>query len=119
VSGAIFSTFFIAKKRHPGDIGHSQCLRQSRLIAYKRAASQAAKGQTHHPPLYWRPSVTHELTSPYWTPFCIAPASQRANRRAVCFLRKKSHGSKTEERKSKDKERDVEQDKILWTADVG
>lgn len=57
--------------------------------------------------------------SSYWTPFCSPPASQRANWRAVCFLRKESHSSKTEDRKSKDKARDMEQDEIRWMADVG
>lgn len=112
MSGAIFSTFFVAKKRHPGDIGHSQCLCQSRLIAYKRAASQAAKGQTHHPPLYWRPSVTHELDPPLTGPPFASLLRHRGITGGLCFLRKESHGSKTEERKSKDKEKDVEQDKI-------
>ncbi len=103
VRGAIFSAFFVAKKRHPGDIGHSQCLCQARLIAHKRGASQAAKGQTHHPPLYWRPSVTHALDPPLTGPPFAPLASQRANWRAVCFLREESLCSKTEERKSKDK----------------
>lgn len=57
--------------------------------------------------------------SPYWTPFCSPPASLRANWRAVCFLRKESHGSKTEDRKSKDKVRDVEQDEIRCASDAG